>query len=48
LPSKQIYREGKDRERLYDLLTLERRRLDTFEGQAKWERAADAADLQVC
>ena len=43
----QIYREGKDKERVFDLLTLERKRIESFEHQACWQAAAGPEDLQV-
>ena len=43
----QVYREGKDKERLFDLLTLERTRIDSFESHATWQPAASPQDLQV-
>ena len=43
----QIYREGKDKERVFDLLTLERKRIESFEAQACWQAAAGPEDLQV-
>ncbi len=44
--SLQIYREGQN-ERLFDLQTLKRKRIASFEQQASWQRAASAQDLQV-
>lgn len=43
----QIYREGKDKERVFDLLTLERKRIESFEQQACWQSAQGPDDLQV-
>lgn len=43
----QIYREGQGSERLFDLQTLERKRVESFEKDAKWERSTSATDLQV-
>lgn len=43
----QIYREGKDKERVFDLLTLERKRIESFEAQACWQGCSGPEDLQV-
>ncbi|KAI3433822.1 hypothetical protein D9Q98_003626 [Chlorella vulgaris] len=45
LAAVEIYREGQN-ERLFDLQTLERKRIASFEQQASWQRAASAQDLQ--
>ncbi|PSC67025.1 Kinesin KIF3A, partial [Micractinium conductrix] len=42
----EIYREGKDKERLFDLQTLERKRIEGFESQASWQGADSPDDLQ--
>lgn len=31
---------------MFDLQTLERKRIESFEGQASWQRAGGPADLQ--
>lgn len=43
----EIYREGKDKERLFDLQTLERKRIESFESQVSWQRVSSPQDLQV-
>ncbi|KAL4437091.1 hypothetical protein ABPG75_004230 [Micractinium tetrahymenae] len=42
----EIYREGRDKERLFDLQTPERRRIESFESQVSWLRAASPEELQ--
>lgn len=42
----EIYREGKDKERLFDLQTPERRRIESFESQVSWLRVASPEELQ--
>ena len=43
----QVRREGKDKERLFDLQTVEGRSIQSFEANASWRQASDPADLQV-
>ena len=43
----QIDHEGQNKEQLYDLLSVNRARIDSIEKQARWERVRGPAELQV-
>ena len=43
----RVDREGQNKEQLYDLLSVNRARIDNIEKQARWERVRGPAELQV-